>query len=116
MKYEVSITSIGNLASTFLRNNKSIIILNHNVYPNFSDMVVEHTEGNLSEDIAIGDKLILGREEYTVVSIGENAIRSLREEGHCTLVFSDTIELPGQIAVKGDVEPRLMVGDTIRFE
>lgn len=116
MKYEVSITAIGNLATTFLRNNRSIIILNRNANPSMSDMVVEHTEGELHDDIVVGDKLTLGRESYTVASIGCNALKNLREQGHCTLIFNSNVEMPGQIALTGDVMPRLMIGDILRFE
>lgn len=116
MKYEVKITAIGNLASAFLRNNKSIILLNSNTYPNLADMVVEHTPGELAQDIVVGDTLILGKQEYVVTSIGEKALANLHHDGHCTLVFNESVELPGQIAVKGDIQPRLMIGDTIAFK
>ena len=45
-------------------------------------------------------------------------MKTLREHGHCTIVFTgkDTVEQPGQIMVKGDGVPRFMVGDIIRFE
>ena len=51
IKYDVSITAIGNLARTFLENNKSVILLDEGIRPNLSDMVIEHTPGKLEEDI-----------------------------------------------------------------
>ena len=47
IKYDVSITAIGNLARTFLENNKSAILLDEGIRPNLSDMVIEHTPGKL---------------------------------------------------------------------
>ena len=54
IKYDVSITAIGNLARTFLENNKSAILLDEGIRPNLSDMVIEHTPGKLEEDIKKG--------------------------------------------------------------
>ena len=60
IKYDVSITAIGNLARTFLENNNSAILLDEGIRPNLSDMVIEHTPGKLEEDIKKGDKLLMG--------------------------------------------------------
>ena len=60
IKYDVSITAIGNLARTFLENNKSAILLDEGIRPNLSDMVIEHTPSKLEEDIKKGDKLLMG--------------------------------------------------------
>ena len=38
IKYDVSITAIGNLARTFLENNNSAILLDEGIRPNLSDM------------------------------------------------------------------------------
>ena len=59
IKYDVSITAIGNLARTFLENNNSAILLDEGIRPNLSDMVIEHTPGKLEEDIKKGDKLFV---------------------------------------------------------
>ena len=115
MKYEVSITAIGNLARTFLEINDSIIILDEGVRPNLADMVVEHTKGELAADIAVGDKLKIGTTDFKVESVGDVANDTIREEGHCTIVVNAEGSMPGQIVVKGAVPPRLRVGDTIQF-
>ena len=115
MKYEVSITAVGNLARTFLENNNSIIILDEGVRPNLADMVVEHTVSDLKADIAVGDKLKIGNTDFKVISVGDVANDTLREEGHCTVVVNAEGSMPGQIIVKGPVPPRLQVGDKIQF-
>ena len=115
VKYDVTITAIGNLARTFLENNKSVILLDEGVRPNLSEMVVEHTGGELKEDIKKGDKLKVGVAEYTVVSVGEDVNQNLKEEGHCTLVFNAEGSMPGQVILKGRIQPILSNGLKITF-
>ena len=50
IKYDVSITAIGNLARNFLTNNNSAILLDEGIRPNLADMVARkahrgHQEG-----------------------------------------------------------------------
>ena len=71
IKYDVAITSIGNLARTFLTNNNSAILLDEGIRPNLSDMVLEHTPGKLEEDIKKGDKLLMGGIKYTIEKVGD---------------------------------------------
>jgi len=114
-KYEVTITAIGNLAKTFLQNNKSIILLDEGVRPNLADMVVEHSIGTLVEDIAVGDKLVIGKDEFSVVKVGDVVNDTIKEEGHCTVVFNGEGSMPGQIIVKGPTQPQIRVGAAIYF-
>ena len=115
IKYDVSITAIGNLARTFLENNNSAILLDEGIRPNLSDMVIEHTPGKLEEDIKKGNKLLMGGVKYTVEKVGDAANDNIRDEGHCTIVFNTTGSMPGQIIVKGPAQPTLSVGAHITF-
>jgi PTS system glucitol/sorbitol-specific IIA component len=115
IKYDVAITSIGNLARTFLSNNSSAILLDEGIRPNLSDMVLEHTPGKLEEDIKKGDKLLMGGIKYTIEKVGDAVNENLREEGHCTLVFNAEGSMPGQIILKGPALPVLTVGAHITF-
>ena len=114
-KYEVRITAVGNLAHEFLNNNNSVIILNEGIHPNLADMVVEHTVSELTADIEVGDKLKIGNTDFKVVKVGDIANKTVREEGHCTLVINADGTMPGQIIVKGAMPPRLRIGDEIKF-
>ena len=76
IKYDVAITSIGNLARTFLTNNNSAILLDEGIRPNLSDMVLEHTPGKLEEDIKKGDKLLMGGIKYTIAFEGKQRKKS----------------------------------------
>ena len=115
IKFDATITSVGKLAPEFLENNNSVIILNENTHPNLADMVVEHTISELKNDIEIGDKLKIGNTDFKVVKVGDMANKTIREEGHCTLVINADGTMPGQIIVKGAMPPRLRVGDDIKF-
>lgn len=114
-KYEVTVTAIGSLARTFLENNNSAIILDEGVRPNLADMVIEHTPGDLAADIVKGDKVKFGNHEYSVIRVGDVANDTIREEGHCTLVFNAEGSMPGQIILKGSSVPVLSPGAKITF-
>ena len=115
VKYESNITAVGKLAREFLDNNNSVILLNEGIHPNLADMVVEHTITELAADIEVGDKLKIGNTDFKVMRVGDIANKTIREEGHCTLVINADGTMPGQIIVKGAMPPRLRVGDKIQF-
>ena len=115
IKYDVTVTAVGNLARTFLENNNSIIILDEGIRPNLADMVVQHTPCELKASIEKGDKLTVGAAEFTVISVGDVANDTIREEGHCTLVFNAEGSMPGQIILKGPMLPILQSGSHIIF-
>lgn len=115
-KYDVTITRIGKLARTFLENNSSTILLDEGTHPNLADMVIEHTPGELKENIVPGDTLEIGNMQYTVDKVGEVANDTLREEGHCTVVYNGTGSMPGQIIVSGPAKPVVSNGAHIIFK
>lgn len=115
VKYEVKMTNIGKDAQTYLESNSSFILINEKIRPALQDMVVEHTVAELAEDIAVGDKLKVGKSEFEVVFVGDAVNKNLRAEGHCTIVVNGEATMPGQIAVKGIRPPRLRFGNEIKF-
>ena len=115
VKYEVKMTSIGKDAVAYLESNNSFILINEKIRPALADMVVEHNVGELKADIAVGDKLKVGKSEFDVVKVGDAANKNLRQEGHCTIVVNGEATMPGQIAVKGVRPPRLRFGNVISF-
>ncbi len=118
MKYEVTITNIGDFVLQFMQTRESVIIFNKNVSYEYVNMVVAHTIGELKEDVVVGDKVYIADREYTVTAVGDKAMLTLKKDGHCTFIFrgTDTVEQPGQIMLSGTGMPRFMVGDTIRIE
>ena len=115
VKYESTITAVGKLAHEFLDNNSSVILLNEGIHPNLADMVVEHTVSELAADIEVDDKLKIGNTDFKVIKVGNVANKTIREEGHCTIVVNADGSMPGQIIVKGVMPPRLRIGDKIKF-
>lgn len=118
MKYEVSVTHIGTFVDEFMQMRAAVIIFNKEASYKYEVMVVAHTKGKLTEDIVPGDTLWFSGKSYKVTAVGDEALKMLREEGHCTIVFTgkDEVEQPGQIMVKGDGLPDIKEGDVIRFE
>ena len=117
MKYEVTVTAIGDFVLPFMQTRESVILFNKDVPYEYENMVVAHTKAELTSDIVPGDTVSLADRSYTVTAVGDEAMKTLRENGHCTIVFAgkDTVSQPGQIMVKGEGVPRFMVGDVIRF-
>ena len=115
IKYEVTMTSVGKDAPTYLQSNSSFILMNEKIRPALADMVVEHTVAELAADIQVVDKLKVGKSDFEVTFVGSNANKNLREEGHVTIVINAEATMPGQIAVKGPRPPRLRFGNIVQF-
>lgn len=117
MKYEVTVTGIGDYVLPFMQTRAAVILFNKDVPYEYENMVVSHTKGEVLADIVPGDKMQIADRSYTVTAVGQAAMQGLREKGHCTIVFTGAAEaeMPGQIMVQGEGAPRIMVGDTILF-
>ncbi|MCH3965779.1 MAG: PTS glucitol/sorbitol transporter subunit IIA [Clostridium sp.] len=117
MKYKAKVTGIGDSAFELFEACNSLVIFNDNAPAELAEISILHTIENFKENIAVGDKLILGNQTYIITSIGDEAIHTLKEMGHCTLKFSEDeeVDLPGQIALKGSSSPDVNVGDIIAF-
>ena len=115
IKYEVKVTTVGKDAAPFLESNKSFILMDENFRPNLADMVVQHTIAPVSADVVVGDIFKIGDTTFTVEKVGSAVNANLKKGGHCTVVVNGNTTMPGQIAVKGPVMPRLRAGDTVQF-
>ena len=85
MKYEVTVTGIGDFVLPFMQTRESVILFNKDVPYEYENMVVSHTKAALTEDVAVGDTLHLADRSYTVTAVGDEAMKTLRENGHCTI-------------------------------
>jgi len=107
MKYYCEITSWGEESLLFLDdpNANFIIIFNNNAPAELAEFSVLHTPANYNADPAVGDTMIICDKAFTITAIGEEALHTLRELGHCTLSFKggETPERPGCIMLQGDV-------------
>lgn len=115
MKYQSKVTGIGELAFELLEVNDSLIIFNDNAPPELAEISVLHSIEEIKEEIKVGDTLQIGNQTYTITAIGDEAIHTLKELGHCTLKFSgkEEVDLPGQIELSGSGKPDVKIGDMI---
>lgn len=118
MKYEVVVTSIGEMAKELMESTGDLIIFDKCPLDGLEEISIMHTTGEIKEEIQIGDKVILGKHEYFITAIGHEALKTLEELGHCTFKFTgkDMVELPGQIALRGEGCPEIFLNDIIRIE
>lgn len=107
MKFHCKITRWGDGALVFLDdpNANFIIIFNDNAPAELAEFSVLHTTANYNEDPAVGDTMVVCDKAFTITAVGDEALHTLKELGHCTLSFKggDTPERPGCIMLQGDV-------------
>ncbi len=118
MKYEIEIVKVGSFVKEMLENGEMIIF---DDCPNdvLADICYMHTPCEIKSPIEVGDTITIGKKAYAITAIGEEAIKTLTELGHCSFKFNgaDKTELPGQIELKGDGMPDLLeIGDKIIIE
>lgn len=106
MKYHAKITGWGEEALYFLTEKEMnfIILFNEDAPEELKEISILHTKAPLLEDPAVGDILILCEKVFTISAIGEEALHTLRQLGHCTVSFKGgaQAERPGCIMVEGD--------------
>lgn len=117
MAYKARITKIGELALDFLSSNM-IIIFNDNAPAELAEISILHTIEDVKQDICVGDIVAISGKEYSVTAVGEEANKTFRQMGHCTLKFTGMsyAELPGHIELKGDGIPDIKVNDNIEIK
>lgn len=118
VKYEVTVTSIGEMAKELLEANGDLIIFDRCPLEGLEEICIMHTTGEIKKDIEIGDTVTFGKFKYLITAIGHEALKTLEELGHCTFKFNgtDTVELPGHIELRGESWPELDLIDIIKIE
>lgn len=81
VKYEVTVTAIGDFVLPFMQTRESVILFNKDVPYEYENMVVAHTKAELAADIVPGDTVSLADRSYTVTAVGDEAMQTLRENG-----------------------------------
>ena len=106
MKYYCEITGWGDEALLFLDNPDTnfIIIFNDNAPAELASFSVLHAPANYNADPAVGDTMAVCDKVFTITAIGDEALHTLKELGHCTLSFKggNAAERPGCIMLQGD--------------
>ena len=114
MKYNVTVTGLGDMALAFLDPSmemRFVILFNEDAPAELAELAILHTKAELTEVPAPGDTMVIGSKTYKVTAVGDEAIHTLKELGHCTLAFTaDTepyrpgcINLDGEIITEADV-------------
>lgn len=114
MKYDVTVTGLGDMALAFLdpaMEMRFVILFNDNAPAELAELAILHTQAELTEAPAPGDTMKIGEKTYKITAVGDEAIHTLKELGHCTLAFTaDTepyrpgcINLDGEIITEADV-------------
>ena len=122
MKFSAEITAIGELAVSFLTEPemKSIVLFNDNAPAELAEISVLHTRSEVYLAPVAGDQLVIGEKVFDITAVGDEAVKTLEELGHCTIVFKggDTPERPGCIMVQGEeelAEADLVAGNAIEI-
>lgn len=114
MKYDVTVTGLGDMALAFLdpaMEMRFVILFNDDAPAELAELAILHTKAELTEAPAPGDTMKIGEKTYKITAVGDEAIHTLKELGHCTLAFTaDTepyrpgcINLDGEIITEADV-------------
>ena len=114
MKYNVTVTGLGDMALAFLdpaMEMRFVILFNDNAPAELAELAILHTQAELTEAPAPGDTMKIGEKTYKITAVGDEAIHTLKELGHCTLaITADTepyrpgcINLDGEIITEADV-------------
>ena len=106
MKYCSTITGWGPDALGFLEEEDCnfLILFNEDAPEELAEIAVLHTKAELAADPAPGVTLVLCGQVYDVTAVGDEALHTLRELGHCTLSFKggSEPERPGCIMLTGE--------------
>ena len=108
MKYDVTVTGLGAMALEFLAPEMEmpfIILFNDDAPAELAELAVLHTQAELTEAPAAGDTMKIGAKTYKVTAVGDEAIQTLTQLGHCTLAFKGDPEpyRPGCIMLDGEI-------------
>ena len=114
MKYDVTVTGLGDMALAFLdpaMEMRFVILFNDDAPAELAELAILHTKAEMTEAPAPGDTMKIGEKTYRITAVGDEAIHTLKELGHCTIAFTaDTepyrpgcINLDGEIITEADV-------------
>ena len=108
MKYNVTVTGLGDMALAFLdpaMEMRFVILFNEDAPAELAELAILHTKAEMTEAPAPGDTMKIGEKTYKITAVGDEAIHTLKELGHCTLAFTADTEpyRPGCINLDGEV-------------
>lgn len=106
MKYCATITGWGEDALGFLADEDCnfMILFNEDAPAELAEIAVLHTKAELAAAPAVGDTMMICDKVYDITAVGDEALHTLRQLGHCTLSFKggSEPERPGCIMLEGE--------------
>ena len=106
MKYCATITGWGEDALGFLADEDCnfMILFDEDAPAELAEIAVLHTKAELAADPAVGDTMMICDKVYDITAVGDEALHTLRQLGHCTLSFKggSEPERPGCIMLEGE--------------
>ena len=116
MKYDVSVTGLGDMALAFLdpaMEMRFVILFNDDAPAELAELAILHTKAEMTEAPAPGDTMKIGEKTYRITAVGDEATHTLKDLGHCTLAFTADTEpyRPGCINLDGEIITEADVAD-----
>lgn len=98
-------------------DEKILMLFGESAENGVEEYSVRITMPTILRNIEAGDMLHFGNDEFRVMSVGDEAMETLRLLGHCTLRFdgSEVPTLPGSIHLEDADLPEIIVGSQIYF-
>ncbi|XXM71428.1 PTS glucitol/sorbitol transporter subunit IIA [Lysinibacillus sphaericus] len=115
-KYQSTVTEVGAEAEIF-HSEKMMVIFNDTAPADLKTIGVIHKEAHLLEDVEAGDVLEVAGEAYEILFVGSKVNETLKELGHCTIMFNGetSADLPGTMTVEKKPLPNVTVDSEIRI-
>lgn len=112
--YHSIFTKIGKFADDVLSDGM-LITFKEGAPSDLSDYCFIHSHGVLLSELAVGQTILLGKNQYIITAVGDVATKNFKELGHLTFRFdgNNKAELPGTVHVVGEKLNQLIVGDEI---
>lgn len=114
--YENEVKQLGVCVDEF-KDANMIIIFGDNAPEEIRDYCYSVSVNPIDGELAAGQILKIGNEEFRITAVGEEAPVTLRGLGHCTINFngSTQVELPGTLYVENKPIPNIEVGTKIQI-
>lgn len=113
--YSTTVKAQGPMAKDFI-GEKMIILFNENAPAELAEFCVTHTGNKLTDTIEKGDILEISGQQYTIVEVGNQVQKNLKDLGHIALRFNNNEEgesLEGSLYVEDKAVELPEVGSEI---
>jgi glucitol/sorbitol PTS system EIIA component len=115
-KYQARITELGEDTALFSAENM-MVIFNETAPADLKSIGVIHEETDLVQNVEAGDLLQFDDESYEILFVGSKVNDTLKELGHCTIMFNGeaAADLPGTMTVEKKPLPQVHINSEIRI-